>query len=108
MTDLDNARAALRAVDTANTDLDRASYDANLERCFERARAASPADERCDTYDQTVVESTRSTAVASTPNECEVRDVTGINELAIDIRSLKFQITHCLTENTWVLLQLGD
>jgi hypothetical protein len=51
MTDLDNARAALRAVDTANTDLDRASYDANLERCFERARAASPADERCDTYD---------------------------------------------------------
>lgn len=90
MTDLDNARTAFRAVDTANTDLDRASYDANLERCFERARAASPADERCDTYDQTVVESTRSTFVASTPNQCEALGVTGIDELAIDIRSLKF------------------
>ena len=41
----------MRAVDTANTDLDDASYDANLERCFERARAASPADERCMTYE---------------------------------------------------------
>lgn len=98
----------MRAVDTANTDLDDASYDANLERCFERARAASPADERCMTYDMTVVESTRSTVVASTPDQCEALGVTGIDELEVDIRSLKFQITHCETEYVWTLLQLGD
>ena len=77
LVELDRDRVSLRAVDTANTDLDQAAYDANIERCFENVRAGVPADERCSTYDQTYTEFFPA-GTPPTSDRCEDLGVTGL------------------------------